>query len=202
MNVVRLQALDRATPPSSWLCQLWSRKEDLQRAWYWDRKAVWDQVGLSHCPHEGLVTVWDEACLRRGHNDQSRRGHQCSETMLTGESWFHISTPLGLNPGTLWREANGSTTGPVERCMNAVRLQALYKYLIPILQIPDKWPLRLKKYHFKDKNYSLFGTESHIHHKWIFLTILRIIFCKNERRTTLFNFFSKLRLYQFFHPRC
>jgi hypothetical protein len=33
-------------------------------------------VGLSHCRHEGLVTVWDEACLRRGCNaDQSRQGH-------------------------------------------------------------------------------------------------------------------------------
>ncbi len=39
-----------------------------------------------------LVMVRDEACLRRGHNDQSRRGHQCSETTLTGESRFHIST--------------------------------------------------------------------------------------------------------------
>jgi hypothetical protein len=47
--------------------------------------------------------VWDEARLRRGHrNDQSRRGHQCSETPLTGESRFHISTPPEvLNPGPL-----------------------------------------------------------------------------------------------------
>jgi hypothetical protein len=29
-------------------------------------------------------------------DDQSRRGHQCSETSLTGESRFHISTPLGI----------------------------------------------------------------------------------------------------------
>jgi hypothetical protein len=45
--------------------------------------------------------VRDEARLRRGHNDQSRRGHQCSETTLTGESQFHISTPLGIEPGSL-----------------------------------------------------------------------------------------------------
>ncbi len=51
-------------------------------------------VGLSHCQHASLVMVWDEAFLRQGHNDQSRRGHQSSETMLTGESRFHISTPL------------------------------------------------------------------------------------------------------------
>jgi hypothetical protein len=58
-------------------------------------------MGLSHCQHDGLVTVRDEARLRRGHNDQSCQGHQCSETMLTGESRFHISTPLGIEPGSL-----------------------------------------------------------------------------------------------------
>jgi hypothetical protein len=83
-------------PPSSWLCQLWNQKGDLQRAWNWDRKAVWDQMGLSHCLHESLVTVRDEARLRRGHIDQSCRGHQCSETTLKGESRFHISTPPGI----------------------------------------------------------------------------------------------------------
>jgi hypothetical protein len=84
-------------PPSSWLPWLWSRNADLQRAWNRDRRAEWDQVGLSHCRHEGLVMVQDEARLRRGHrNDQSRLGHQCSETTLTGESWFHLSTPLGF----------------------------------------------------------------------------------------------------------
>ncbi len=47
--------------------------------------------------HKGLVTVWDEARLRRGHNDdQSCWGHQCSKTMLTGESRFHLSTPQGI----------------------------------------------------------------------------------------------------------
>ncbi len=69
----------------------------VQRAWNQDKKTVWDQVGLSHCQHEGLVMVRDEARLRRGHrNYQSRRDHQCSETTLTGESRFHISTPLGI----------------------------------------------------------------------------------------------------------
>ncbi len=89
--------LSTGLPPSSRLCRLWSWKEVLQRAWNRDRKAVWDQVGLSHCRHKGLVTVLDVTRLRRGHNDdQSRRGHQCSETMLTGESRFHISTPQGI----------------------------------------------------------------------------------------------------------
>jgi hypothetical protein len=62
---------------------------------------VRDQVGLSHCQHNGLVTVRDKAHLRRGHNDQAHRGHQCSGTTLTGECWFHISTPLGIEPGSL-----------------------------------------------------------------------------------------------------
>ncbi len=48
-----------------------------------------------------LVTVGDKAHLRRGHNDQSRRGHQFSEASLTGESRFHISIPLGIEPGSL-----------------------------------------------------------------------------------------------------
>jgi hypothetical protein len=92
-NDVRLKALHRA-PPSSRPCRLWSRKGDLQQAWNRDKRAVWDQVGLSHCWHEGLVMVRDEARLRWGHrNDQSRRGHLCSETTLTRESRFHRSTP-------------------------------------------------------------------------------------------------------------
>jgi hypothetical protein len=88
--------LSTGLPSSSRLCRLWSWKADLQRAWNRDRKAVWDQGGLSHCRHEGLVMVWDKARLRRGHYDQSRQGHQCSETTLTGESWFHISTTQGI----------------------------------------------------------------------------------------------------------
>jgi hypothetical protein len=37
-----------------------------------------------------------------GVTNVARRGHQCSETMLTGESRFHISTPPGdLNLGPL-----------------------------------------------------------------------------------------------------
>ncbi len=46
--------------------------------------------------------VRDKARLRRGHrNDQSRQGHQCSETTLTGESRFHMSTPWRFEPGSL-----------------------------------------------------------------------------------------------------
>jgi hypothetical protein len=65
--------------------------------------------------------------IRRGHNDQSRQGHQCSETMLTGESRFQISTPLGTEPGSLMTgSTNGQSTGPARHGINAVRLQALH----------------------------------------------------------------------------
>jgi hypothetical protein len=59
-----------------------------------------DQVGLSHCRHDSLVMVRDKACLRIGHNDQPRQGHQCSKTTLKGETRFHISIPLGIEPGS------------------------------------------------------------------------------------------------------
>jgi hypothetical protein len=88
-------------PPAANYVWLWSRKKELQRACNRDKRALWDQAGLSHFRYEGLVMVRDEARLRRGHNDQSCRGHQCSETTLTGECWFHISTPLGIEPGSL-----------------------------------------------------------------------------------------------------
>jgi hypothetical protein len=89
--------LSTGLPPSSRLIGCEAGRGDLQRAWNRERRAVWDQVGLSHCRHEGLVMVWNEARLRRDHrNDQSCRGHQCSETTLAGESRFHTSTPLGI----------------------------------------------------------------------------------------------------------
>ncbi len=69
--------LSTGLPPSSRLCWLWSRKEDLQQVWNQDRRAVWFQVGLSLCWYDGLVTVRDKARLRRGHHDQSHRGHHC-----------------------------------------------------------------------------------------------------------------------------
>ncbi len=48
-----------------------------------------------------------------------------SKTTLTGESWFHIIPPWGLNSGPSWWEAKGWPTGPMILCVNAVRLQAL-----------------------------------------------------------------------------
>jgi hypothetical protein len=125
--------LSTGLPPSSRLRQLWSQKGDLQRAWNRDRKAVWDQVGLSHCWHEGLVMVRDEAHLRQGHNDQSRRGHQCSETTLTGESRFHISTPEGI---WTWVPCDGKQTDSqldewdMVRMKWDCRLSTVVKYVV------------------------------------------------------------------------
>jgi hypothetical protein len=105
-------------PPQPLTLWLWSWKEDLQRAWNQDRRAVWSSwssrltrcqrkvwwsthwpmnadeaaglhiVGVkpSDSPIKGQRSQWSESC----------RGHQYSETTLTGESRFHISTPLGF----------------------------------------------------------------------------------------------------------
>jgi hypothetical protein len=53
--------------------------------------------------------------------------NQCSETMLTGESQFHISTPLGIESGSLMtgsKQVDHWTSG---LCMNEVRLQVLHR---------------------------------------------------------------------------
>ncbi len=76
-------------------------------------------MGLSHCRHNGLVTVRGEAHLRRGHNDQSHRGYQCTGTMLLGKYHFHISTSLGIEPGSLVmgsKRVNHWTSGTVYEC--------------------------------------------------------------------------------------
>ncbi len=100
--------LSTGLPPSSQLCRLWSQKKDLQRAWSWDSGII---TLLAGWPSDGSgrSSVQDEARLRRGHNDQSCQGYQCSETTLTGESWFHISTPLGTKPGSLMTGTKGLT---------------------------------------------------------------------------------------------
>ncbi len=96
MNVVRLQALHGATPQQPTISIV-----KLEGGPAASVKLGQKQVGVSHCQYDSLVMVWDEAYLRRGHNDQSHWGHQCSETTLTEESRFHISTPLGIEPGSL-----------------------------------------------------------------------------------------------------
>ncbi len=123
-------------PPSSRLRWLWSQNEGLQQAWNQDRRAVWDQVGLSHCRHDGLVTIRDETRLRRGYNDQSRRGHQCSETTLTGESRFHISTPLEIEPGSLMtgsKRVDYWTRGTVYECSEIAGSPQYNQWTLPKL---------------------------------------------------------------------
>ncbi len=124
VNAVRLQVIHRAPPAADYVVV--KPKEDLRWAWNRDRRAVWDQVGLSHCRHNSLVTVREEACLRQGHNDQSHGGHQCSETTLTGESGLHISTPPGIEPGSLITGSKRVVHWTSETRCDAVRLQALH----------------------------------------------------------------------------
>ncbi len=102
-------------------------------------------MGLSHCRHGGLVKMRDETRLRQGHNDQSCQGQQCSKTTLTGESWFHISTRLGIEPWSLMTGSKGLSHG---LCVNAVRLQAFHiiyvlGYVHSILCLSRLCPSRL-----------------------------------------------------------
>jgi hypothetical protein len=111
---------------------------------------LWDQMGLSHCQHNGLMTVQAKACLRQGHNDQLRRCHQCNETTLTRESRFHISIPPGIEPKSL---ITGSTrvdhwtSGTVCECSEIAgspqdvdRYRYTYAYVyIYIHTLTDTW---------------------------------------------------------------
>jgi hypothetical protein len=110
VNAVRLQALHGAPPkqPTMSVVKLEggpaaSMKQGQESC----VRSSWIITLSARC----LVTVWEEARLRRGHNDQSRRGHQCSETTLTGESRFHIhvSTRLDIKPGSLITGSKGLT---------------------------------------------------------------------------------------------
>jgi hypothetical protein len=51
----------------------------------------------------------------------------CSKTTLTGESWFYISTPLGIEPGSLMTGSKRVVHWTSETWMDAVRLQALHR---------------------------------------------------------------------------
>ncbi len=105
--------------PSSRRCRLWSRKEDLQRAWNRYRRAVWDQVGLSHCWHNGLVTVRDETRLRRGHNDQSRQGHHYGKRRWQlWQHWFisiHKTAYIASNCTLYTNKIGGATVRPLQK---------------------------------------------------------------------------------------
>ncbi len=72
-----------------------------------------------------------DAHLRRGHNDQSHWGHQWSETRLIGESRFHISTPFGIEPGSLMtgsKQVDHWTSGTVYECSEITGSPHIYIY--------------------------------------------------------------------------
>ncbi len=91
-NEVRLQALHRAPPKQPIVLVV-----KLEGG-----PAASIKPGQESCVRSsGIITLSargssDEAHRRAGYNDQSRRGHQCSKTTLTGESRFHLSTPQGI----------------------------------------------------------------------------------------------------------
>jgi hypothetical protein len=113
------------------------------------RPAARLKLGQKSCVRScGIITLsaqWPSDSLgrsppQRGHNDLSYWGHQCSETKLTGDPQFHISTTLGIAPaGPSWREAKGWPTGLVWLCVNAVRLQVLHT--LPISYTQNLCPL-------------------------------------------------------------
>ncbi len=121
------------------LCRLWSQEEVLQRAWNRDSRAVWNQVELSHCWHDGLVTVRDEAPLRRGHNDRSLQGHQCSETTLTGESLFTEVPPRDWTrvPHDGKQRADPLDQWDCVRLQWDCRLSTLFYFIVP--EISKNW---------------------------------------------------------------
>jgi hypothetical protein len=76
--------------------------------------------------------VRDKARLRRGHNDQSRQVHKCSETTLPGESQFHTSTQLGIEPGSLMtgsKQVCLCTSGTVYECSDIAGSHSQAQYL-------------------------------------------------------------------------
>jgi hypothetical protein len=84
-------------PPSSRLRRLWSRKGDPAASVKPGQESCVRSSGIITLPARGPSDSSGQGHIRRGHNDdQSCRGHQCSETSLTGESRFHISTPQGI----------------------------------------------------------------------------------------------------------
>jgi hypothetical protein len=106
VNAVRLQALDRAPPQQLTMLVVKSEGGPPVSVKPGQKSCV-NQVRLSHCLHDGLVTVQDEARLRKGHNDQSRQGHQCSEANM-GIPVSH-KYPLGIEPGSLMSGSKGLT---------------------------------------------------------------------------------------------
>jgi hypothetical protein len=107
----------------------------------WKRK----KVGLSHCRYDGLVTVRVKAHLRRGHNDQSHQGHQCSETTLTGESRFHIGTPLGIELRSLMTGSKRVVHWTSETWCECNEIAALHTTNID--KLCEYWDICILKHH-------------------------------------------------------
>jgi hypothetical protein len=95
-NHVRLQALHRAPPqqPTPSVVKPEGRPAASVKPGQESCVRSNETVTLSA---RGPSDSWGQSPV----DDQSRRGHQCSETTLTGESRFHISPPREFESVTL-----------------------------------------------------------------------------------------------------
>ncbi len=101
VNVVRLQALHRAPPQQLTLSVVKPEGGPAASMKPEQKSCVRWSSWLTHCRREAK---WSTHWMATKPVIESRRGHQCSETTLTGESRFHISSPLppwGFEPRSL-----------------------------------------------------------------------------------------------------
>jgi hypothetical protein len=99
-NYVRLQALHRTPPQQPTLSAVKpeGRPEGRPAANVKPgQEGYVRSIGTVTLSVRGPSDSWGQSPVE----DQSHQGHQCSETMLTGESRFHISSPRGFEPVTL-----------------------------------------------------------------------------------------------------
>jgi hypothetical protein len=97
---VRLQALYRAPPQQPTLSVV--KPEGRPAASVKpEQESCVRSSGTVTLSARGPCDSWGQSPV----DDQSRQGHRCSETTLTGESRFHISPPRGFEPGSLVTES-------------------------------------------------------------------------------------------------
>jgi hypothetical protein len=92
----------------------------------------------SKAPTEGRRSCWLFTLLAqslvkhplKGGEANARRGYQCSETALTGETWFYdeFVHPQDANHWPPRQETNGWLTGPVRLCIR-IKLKGLHNII-------------------------------------------------------------------------
>ncbi len=103
-NHVRMQALHRA-PPQQPTLSIVKPEEKPAASVKPGQESCVRSSGTVTLSAQGPSDSWGRSPV----DDQSRRGHQWSETTLTGESRFHISPPRGFEPVTIVAESKQVT---------------------------------------------------------------------------------------------